>query len=163
MKKTRYYLKYLIIYWTFELLRWIAILTPFLFVFLKNKEKYFSNVESPNNGVKMGVGAIILVGVLAWVIIREIQKKKGRSHAPSVISGIIWWGIFYVLSYCFKVIINDLTEILMAGLIGQCIGFVFEMLAQSTYEKGKLYQQAEINTKVNVETRIKNKEILPYE
>jgi hypothetical protein len=163
MKKTRYYLKYSITYYILETLRWLAILSPFAYIFYNNKEKYFVNVEGASNGTKMTIGMVILIGILVWVILREINKKKGRSHAPSVISGIIWWGVAFALSYCFKIIINDLTLIIGAGLVGQCIGFVFEMLAQSTHEKRKLYQQAEINAKVNVETRVKNKEILPYE
>ena len=163
MKSTKYYLKFSFVYYFFETIRWAVILLPFLLVYLNNKDRYFENIEGSSNGTKMTIGLVILIGILGWTIIREVNKKKGRSHAPSVISGIIWWGIFFVLSYCFQMIIQDLTMIIGAGFVGQCFGFVFEMFAQHYHEKRKLYQQAEINAKVNTETRIINKGIVPYE
>ncbi len=164
MKKKSYYTKYSVLYYAMETARWIMVIAPFIFLLVKNKTKYFVNVEGSNNGTKMTIGAIILVGVLAFVIKREIDKKKGRSHAPSVINGIIGWGIAYALVFCFNTIIQDLLLVVRCGLIGQCLGFIFEMLAQSIYEKKKLYLSAEINAKTMVMAQKESKGgIVPYE
>ena len=122
---------------------------PFVILVIMNKDKWFKSIDVPQQTTtKLATGMIILIGVLVWTLIRELKKKKGRSYAPSVISGVVWWGIAFALSYCFKIIINDLSTIILYGLIGQVCGAIFEMLAQYQHEKRKMYQSAEINAKV---------------
>lgn len=164
-KKVSLYIKHSIIYYIYETLRWVSVLTPFLVLYLNKKDKWFVNVEG-NNLTKMTIGLILLIGILIWVILREISKKKGRSHAPTVISGIIWWGIAFALTYCFKTIINDLSTIIFYGLVGQCLGAIWELLAQGQFERKNIYRSAEINANVYSNTLNKtnnNKGVIPYE
>ena len=160
--KVSQYFKHSVIYYVLEMGRWISVITPFFLVYLQNKDKWIYTLDNqPSQITKMRIGMIILIGVLGWVVLREINKKKGRSYAPSVISGIIWWGIAFAVTYCFKTIINDLSTIILYGLFGQVAGAIFEMLAQAQHERRKLYQQAEINAKTFV--REQNVRSIPYE
>lgn len=166
-KKVSLYVKHSIVYYVYEILRWSSVLTPFLVLYLQKKDKWFVNVEGNNATTKMTVGMVLLIGILGWVILREMAKKKGRSHAPSVVSGIIWWGIAFALTYCFKTIINDLSTIILYGLIGQCAGAIWELLAQGQHERRQLYRSAEINANVYSNTFNKTttnkKGVIPYE
>lgn len=161
-KKHSHYIKHSIMFYIWETVRWIAVLSPFVALGIKNREKYF--VEF--NGVKMTFGLILLVIIGAWVVIREIKKKKGQTFSASPMMSIIYWGIAYGLVYCFSSIISDLTTIVFCGLIGQCFGFIFEVLAEAEHEKRKLYLGAEINAKVHKETfhsKSKTDITAPYE
>ena len=161
-KKMSLYAKHSLIYYFYEFLRWSSVLTPFLVLYLNKKDEWFVTVEGQTETTKMTIGMVILIGILGWTVLREMAKKKGRSHTPTVISGIIWWGIAFALTYCFKTIINDLSTIILYGLIGQCAGAVWELLAQGQHERRQLYRSAEINANVYASVS-KNKEIQPYE
>lgn len=142
------YVKHSILYWIFEILRWFSIIAPFIALGIKNKDKYFVQF----NGTKFTIGAILLVGIAIWAVLKEAKKKQGKNVVASPLMGIIYWGIAYALVYCFSAILNDLQMIIFAGLLGQCCGFIFGVLSEHQNEIRKAYMTAEINTKVAAET-----------
>ena len=147
-KQKSRYVKHSIYYWTFELLRWFSILAPFVALAIKNKDRYFKNF----NGIKLTMGAFLLIGIVIWTTLRELKKKKGQNVVASSVSSIVYWGIAYALAVCFSSLLSDLQTIIFAGLMGQCLGFIFETIAEHQNELRKVYMTAEINARVSAET-----------
>lgn len=156
-----HYIKHSVMYYIWVALKWLAVISPFVALFIKKKDVYFVNY----NGTKMTFGLILLIGVGAWAVLREVKKRKGETYTASPMLSIVYWGIAYGLVYCFNFLLKDLTTIIFCGLIGQCLGFIFEVLAEMEHEKRKLYLGAEINAKVHKEVfyKGKKKDVVPYE
>ena len=82
-KKMSLYAKHSLIYYFYEFLRWSSVLTPFLVLYLNKKDEWFVTVEGQTETTKMTIGMVILIGILGWTVLREMAKKKGRSHTPT--------------------------------------------------------------------------------
>ena len=85
---------------------------PLVSVIIANRAKYFT---TPSATVKIGIGALIGFFLL-------FLKVLGKLKIPS---GVCAYGIVFVLSYLLVPLLQDITLIAGAALLGEVLDYVF--------------------------------------
>lgn len=128
--------------------KWLSILAPFITLFAVNFNEYFIFTSDTGATTKLSLGCVLACLVGGIAMYSETKKKEDGTKGKSPLSNIVGWGIAFALCFFFQSILNDLTLIIGCGLVGQLVGFGFELGAQNRAYYMNEYKKANIQSKV---------------
>lgn len=125
--------KYKAIGFTCFLGQFISAAAPFIVIGIVNYEEYF--VEY--NGTKMSIAAIMAAGVMGFAIWLVSKRKLENSY----ITLLIGWGVVTAIFFLLGQIINDISYIMLFGLIGLVGAFGLDIGSAKAYKKADEIQK----------------------
>lgn len=131
-------MKKLIIGRLLQILSFIGLITPFMYLLLLKKDVYF---KTANDTIKISLGVII---GLAYCIILVL---KTLNEINRYIKPLIALVIFTLITYLFQSIIKDLFLILLMLVIGYAIFLILMTISDKFIEYGKEYKKTFVREK----------------
>lgn len=110
-----------------------SVAAPFVAIGIANYEEYF--VEY--NGTKMSIAAVLAAGLMGFAVWLVSKRKLENSY----ITLLIGWGVITAIFFLLGQIINDISYIMLFGLIGLVGAFGLDIASAKAYAKADEIQK----------------------
>lgn len=112
----------------------IAFVSPLLICFILKWDEY---MKTPGDTVKLGIGGVLLVVVVALMILGRLKSLRR----------IVGLGISFILAYLLQAVLVDLVLLLGLALLGELLDLIFFQTAiKTTKEKIHITKTADATT-----------------
>lgn len=112
----------------------LSVITPFVAIGIVNFDKYFIQYD----GTKMSIAAILAASVMGLAVWLVSSKKLENSYITLLIGWATMTAIFFLLGE----IINDISYIMLFGLIGLLGAFGLDIGSASAKKKAEKIDEA---------------------
>ena len=110
-----------------------SVAAPFVTIGIVNYEEYFVEYD----GVKMSIAAVLAAGIMGFAIWLVSKKKLENSY----ITLLVGWAVITAIFFLLGKIINDISYIMLFGLIGLVGAFGLDIASAKAYAKADEIQK----------------------